>query len=211
MNLEARGKLAVPSGIRRGKFVLPDPEITDHGPWSDHYDSILKVAGRNSVWIERLRDVHGRKTISWPIVIDPERSDRFPWFVRHLRSQHFRGSPCRGRDKTSSSDVHLAHAVIGIHWSEGDNAVSGGGFAQRFGRRGDSLLSYAAHLFHDLESRTEDDFSMPANGLCKSCIGSWIRGRCVEDDIVKNESRFLLRQTIQEVNVQGAVPDIVER
>src|SRR5438034_72702 len=102
MNLEARRKLAVPSRIRRSELVLPNPEITDRRPWSDHYDPILKVARRNSVRIERLRDIHRGKTISGPIVIDPERSNRLPWLVRNLRSQRFRGAPCRGRDNTSS-------------------------------------------------------------------------------------------------------------
>src|SRR5450432_2426291 len=51
---------------------------------------------------------------------------------------------------------------------------------------------------------------MLADGLRKACIGGRISS-LVEDDIVKDEARLVLRQTIQERNVEGAVPSIVER
>jgi len=131
--------------------------------------------------------------------------------VRDVRSHRFRGDPCRRRHKTSSSQIHLTHAVIRVHRPEGDKSVSGSGLAQQFCRGGNSLLSYAANPFYNVESRAENDFSVPVNGFCESRVGSGIWGRCVEDDVIKDESRFLLRQTIQQANVQRAVPDIVER
>jgi hypothetical protein len=198
------------AGIWRAKFIAASPKITYCRTSADHDDLVFEESGRHPVRVQRPGEVNGREGVLRSIVINPALHRRFSRLARGWRAQNLDGFPGRTRN-VAGPWIQLADGVIGIHWPESEDSPPGRRLSEEFERRNNSLLVYSSHLLHDLERPAQNRLSEILQRACKGGIPGRVRRRGIENEVIDDETRAIIRQALEQWHVQSPVPDVVDR
>ena len=119
--------------------------------------------------------------------------------------------PGRGRN-VARAGKQLPHAVVGIHWLEGQKTPTGRRLPKELERRKER----APVLHRPLVARSRAPpprIALPKSlERCRAKASSLLgRRRRIEDDVIKDQAGAVPRQPFQEWHVQGSVPDVIDR
>ena len=115
-----------------------------------------------------------------------------------------------GGGNFAGAGKQLPHGVVGIDWPENDKSPARGCLAKKLERRINPLLLDPSRRLHNHQPAADNRLAETLERARESVVLARTRG-LIEDNIIESEAGAVVGQAFQKRDVQGTVPDVINR